>query len=432
MKRIWCAQAWLGGDSLTPGVLVSVDDDGKISALTHQGQPPADVEALRGWIFPGFVNDHSHVFHRVLRGRTHAGRGSFWNWRDQMYAVAAVLGPTTYHELARAVFAEMLEAGYTQVREFHYLHHGPNGLRYSDANEMSRVLMAAATESGIAMTLLDTLYLQSAPGVMPDAVQMRFSDGDIDTWISRIDELQSAGLVDHGVAVHSVRAVPPDVIARVAAYARDADCALHAHVSEQPLENAECRQAYGRTPTQVFADAGALDDRFTAVHATHLTARDIELLAQSRVCMCPTTEAELADGIGPAAALRDAGVRLSIGTDSQAVIDPFAECRRLEWDQRLATGVRGQFTAAELAQIGCGSALRVGMRADLVELDPQNNRLAGIGSERLAGAVFAATGSDVTSVYVAGRCVVRDGRHRDISTALELTAAIQRIWAEIE
>ena len=239
-------------------------------------------------------------------------------------------------------------------------------------------------------------------------------------------------MVDHGVAVHSVRAVPPDVIARVAAYARDADCALHAHVSEQPLENAECRQAYGRTPTQVFADAGALDDRFTAVHATHLTARDIELLAQSRVCMCPTTEAELADGIGPAAALRDAGVRLSIGSDSQAVIDPFAECRRLEWDQRLATGVRGQFTAAELAQIGCGSALRVGMRADLVELDPQNNRLAGIGSERLAGAVFAAAGSDVTSVYVAGRCVVHDGRHRDISTALELTAAIQRIWAEIE
>lgn len=300
---------------------------------------------------PAFANCHSHVFHRALRGRI-AGADSFWTWRDQMYAVAAVLDPDLLFDLARATYAEMYVAGIRSVGEFHYIHHRPDGRPYDDPNAMGEALIAAAREAGVRIALLDTCYLAAGFGREPEGVQRRFSDGDAETWASRVDELahKHAGEDDVviGAAIHSVRAVPRDELATVAAALPDAP--LHVHVSEQPAENEECVAATGLTPVALLAEAGAWTPRTTAVHATHLTPDDIATLgdAQAYVCFCPTTEAELADGIGPSVALREAGARLTLGSDSNTVIDMFAEARAVEMHQRLASGARGAWRAEQL------------------------------------------------------------------------------------
>ncbi len=431
MTEIWCAQAWLGGAGLSAEVLIEIDNAGIVMAITPGVKPSAHAHRLTGWVLPGFVNNHSHAFHRGIRGRTHSGSASFWEWREQMYALATALTPETYAALARATYAEMVESGYTRVSEFHYLHHDRGGVSYADPNEMSHALAQAAVHSGIGLTLLDTLYLGSAPGVGAEGVQMRFSDGNVDRWIERNAAPLKHDSVCRGLAVHSVRAVTPTDIESASFIAQQRNVPLHAHVSEQPRENEECFAAYGRSPTQVFADAGALDADFTAVHATHLSSVDIQLLSSSHVCLCPTTEAELADGIGPAGLLRDAGSGLSLGSDSQAIIDPFAEMQRIEWDQRLATGRRGTFSGPDLARIGTRDGITVGSPADLVEIDPHSRRLAGASAESLSGLVFAASGADIKTVYVTGVEKVRDGRHVDIDVTAELSAALATVWGDL-
>jgi formiminoglutamate deiminase len=302
---------------------------------------------------PAFANCHSHVFHRALRGRI-TGADSFWTWRDQMYALAGVLDPDLLFDLARSTYAEMHLAGIRSVGEFHYLHHRPDGRPYDDPNAMGEALIAAAREAGVRIALLDTCYLAAGFGRAPEGVQIRFSDGDAEAWASRVGALaqKHAGEDDVviGAAIHSVRAVPRDQLAIVAAALPDAP--LHVHVSEQPAENEECVAATGVTPVALLAEAGAWTPRTTAVHATHLTPDDIATLgdAQAYVCFCPTTEAELADGIGPSVALREAGARLTLGSDSNTVIDMFAEARAVEMHQRLASGVRGAWSAEQLWQ----------------------------------------------------------------------------------
>lgn len=425
---IWCPRAWLGGDTMTESVLIDIDEFGVITGIHAGVEAPPGATTLTGSVLPGFVNDHSHAFHRGIRGRTQMGRESFWAWRDQMYALASVLTPESYFVLARATFAEMVEAGFTRVSEFHYLHHDVTGASYANPNEMSQAVIAAAQDAGIRLTLLDTLYLSAAPNTAVEGVQRRFSDGDVDRWVSRTHDLSAASGVQHGLAVHSVRAVSPTDIEVAARVARARSVPLHAHVSEQPRENDECVAAYGRTPTQVFADHGALAADFTAVHATHLTSTDIKLLGQARVCMCPTTEAELADGIGPAGALRDAGAGISLGSDSQAFIDPFAEMQRLEFDQRLDTGRRDTFTAPELAEAGAWQPLGVGVHADLVEIGLDSRRLAGAAAESLANMVFSASSSDIRSVFIGGRLMVNEGRHVRIDVATQLSQSIHILW----
>ena len=431
MTTAWCARLWTGERVLRSAVVEMAG--AHITAVTADAPPPPGALVLEGLVLPGFDNAHSHAFHRVLRGRSHAGAGSFWAWRDLMYAIAERLDPDSYRRLATAVFAEMLEAGYTRVAEFHYLHHGPGGRPYAEPRAMSRALADAAEEAGIRLVLLDTLYLTAAPGVDPDPVQRRFADADVDSWLASAADLASstAGrpFVEHGLAVHSVRAVPPPAIAAAAMQARERGVPLHAHVSEQPRENDECLAAYGRTPVEVFADAGALGPGFTAVHATHLTAGDIALLAGSRVCLCPTTERDLADGIGPAALLRDTGAVLRIGSDSNAVVDPLEEIRAVEMDERLASLRRGAFAAAELVSLGTDSALVApGRPADLVEVALGSTRLAGFAEDAVVAAVVhAGTAADVRTVVVAGQVRVRDGRHARIDTAAALSAAIAEV-----
>lgn len=437
----WCRSAWLGGEQAVADVLVETSA-GTITAVTAGVPAPPGATVFAGLTIPGMANAHSHAFHRALRGRTHSGAGTFWTWREQMYTVAATLDPESYFRLARATFAEMVLAGVTCVGEFHYLHHQPDGSPYADPNEMGRAMLAAAADAGLRITLLDTCYLHGGPGLPLDAVQRRYGDGSAPRWAERVDQLDDSPHARIGAAIHSVRAVDPASIEAVAAWADRRACPLHAHVSEQPAENEQSHAAFGASPTAVLARHGALGDRFSAVHATHVTEADVALLAGagSVVCMCPTTERDLADGIAPTAAFRAAGVGITLGSDSNAVIDLFEEARAVELDERLATGERGNhrpealLTAATDAghrSLGWPDAgrIEVGALADLVHVGLGSVRLTGTGADRsIAGVVFAATAADVADVVVGGEHVVRGGRHRSLDVAAELDAAIGSLY----
>ncbi len=437
MTTYWCELAWLGGLVADKGVVVEVEE-GRITAVSAGvSTPPDGAQSLAGLTLPGLANAHSHAFQRALRGRTQHGTGSFWTWREQMYALAERLDPESYLALARATYAEMALAGITTVGEFHYVHHGPDGTPYGDPNEMGRMLIAAAAEAGVRITLIDSCYLHGGIGAAPEGAQRRFSDGSAEAWAARVDQVEQSESVRIGAAIHSMRAVDPEEAAVVSAWAREHDRPLHAHVSEQPAENEACLAAYGRTPTALLADAGALDAAFTAVHATHLDDTDVTMLGGSGscACVCPTTERDLADGIGRMRPLVDAGASLSLGSDSHAVIDMFEEARAVELDERLASGERGHHTTSALVRaasegghacLGWPDAGRLepGARADLVTVSLDAVGLAGWEPEHaLASVVFAGSARDVQHVLVDGREVVVDGRHTHID-AKEHHAAI--------
>ncbi len=484
----WAEYAWLNptpttepapgegaapGGGVLAGVLIEVRD-GRVAAVRPGvATPPPGAVVLRGLTVPGLANAHSHAFHRALRGaaqvspaaraaspdattspssassgavpadaRRGGGRApdSFWTWREVMYGVAERLTPDSYHALARATYAEMALAGITGVGEFHYLHHAPGGARYQDPNAMGEALLAAASDAGIRITLLDTAYLSAGFGDPPTRPQLRFSDGTADAWAQRASALKAPEHARLGAAIHSVRAVQADQLATVVGWAAGRNAPLHVHLSEQTAENDACRAAHGRTPTELLAEHGVLGPRAVAVHATHLTSADIALLggAYTGVCMCPTTERDLADGIGPAVALQDAGSPLSLGSDSHAVIDLLEEARAMELDERLRTRARGHWTAAELlhaataaghAALGWPDAGRIapGVLADLTTLALDSVRTAGpptsLGVET---AVFAASSADVRHTIVGGRHIVRDGTHAllpDVPTALAQSIA---------
>jgi formiminoglutamate deiminase len=446
----WHAElAWLPG-GVQADVLIQAAGD-RLTAVTP-GVPAAAVPAgatrLAGLTLPGLANAHSHAFHRALRGATQAGHGTFWTWRDLMYEVAVRLTPASYLDLATAVYAEMALAGVTCVGEFHYLHHQAGGAPYADPNEMGLALIEAAGRAGLRMTLLDTCYLSG--GLRPDGeplpltgAQQRFGDGDAAAWAERASALPAAPATRPGAAVHSVRAVPPGQLGPVVAWARQRGAPLHVHLSEQRAENEACLAAYGRTPAGVLHQAGALGPLTTAVHATHLSAADLALLGRTGTyaCFCPTTEADLADGIGPARALVAAGSTLTAGSDSQAVIDLFEEARRIELGERLVTQERGHFTAARLAaaitadghaSLGWPDAgqLAAGWLADLVTVSLDTPRTAGTtAAHALESVVFSATAADVREVVTGGRTVVRDGRHvlvEDVPGALAAAIAAVR------
>jgi formiminoglutamate deiminase len=437
VSSYWAAYAWLP-DGCHAGVGFEVAD-GRFAQVNPGVEPRTGAQILHGVTLPGLANGHSHVFHRGLRGRTHAGGGSFWTWREQMYALAARLDPDSYFSLARAVFAEMALAGYTVVGEFHYLHHDRDGRSYADPNAMGAALIQAATEAGVRLTLLDACYLTGGLGAAGhlrlDPVQIRFSDTDVDHWQARVSLLSDRDQVRIGAAVHSVRAVPADALSMIGETAGER--ALHVHLSEQPAENAATQAFYGRTPTELLDDHGLLGPRTTAVHATHLTDSDIKTLgsSQTSACFCPTTERDLADGIGPARRLAHAGSALTIGSDQQAVIDPFEELRGLEMHERLATGERGRFSPAELIMIASqagyhslgwsdGGRIADGALADFVVVRSDSVRSTGAYPDQIA---YAATAADIEQVVVAGQVIVGNGQHRLGSASLLLAAALDQL-----
>lgn len=456
MTTWWCEHAWVdlphtgaaSGASAapTPRCRITAGADGRITAVeTDVDARPGD-HVLHGVVVPGFANAHSHAFHRALRGRTHGEGGTFWAWRQHMYALADLLTPDSYRELATAAFAEMALAGITCVGEFHYLHHGVGGARYLDPNAMGEALRDAAHAAGVRMTLLDACYLRGGIDVALEGVQRRYDDGDAYGWADRVSMMTDDDHVRIGAAIHSVRAVPADQLAVVAQAALGDDGTarpVHVHLSEQPVENEVCLRAYGLTPTQLLAEHGVLGPHVSAVHATHLCADDVALLGGSgtTVCMCPTTERDLADGVGPARDVADAGSPITLGTDQHAVVDMFAEAQGLEMHERLQSGHRGRFSVPEvlqaLAPAGHRSlgwpeagALRVGCLADLVSVRLDSIRTAGA---LPAQVLLVASATDIDTVVVGGRVVVDAGRHvlehDGPPLALRMAGAVAAAWS---
>lgn len=416
--------------------------DGLISAV-EPGHPGSNGTRLAGIALPGLVNAHSHAFHRLMRGRTHRQGGDFWAWRDLMYEVASRLTPDTYEEIATAVFVEMALAGITTVGEFHYLHHQPGGEPYDDPNEMGHGLIRAARRAGIRIALLDAGYL--AGGLEDDGlspVQQRFSDGSPDRWLGRVDALTAAYAgqpdVRVGLAPHSVRAMPESALAHLAG-ARPTNTPIHIHVSEQPAENQACLETTGTTPVGLLDRLGLLGPSTTAVHATHVNDDDIATLGASGtgVCYCATTERDLADGVGPAGDLFGAGVPLSVGSDSHAIVDLFEEMRGIELHERLRSHRRGTFAPVDLAAAGTvngatslgfdGGTIAVGGPADFIIVSGESPRTAG--AEGLAGLIYGATAADVTDVIVGGARIVSGGHHPEWETSRH---ALTDWWASKE
>lgn len=412
--------------------IISISDDGRIASLTDAGEQflaPSDVELLPSVaLLPGFVNVHSHVFQRALRGHTHrplSQTDTFWTWRNAMYAEAKLLTPDRLYETALRTYREMLAAGYTSVGEFHYVHHQPGGQPYADPNAMSEALLQAGRKAGIRVVLLMTAYAQAGFQQPPQEDQRRFCDSSVEAYLARVEALRVKG-VPIGVAPHSVRAVPEDWLRAIADYSRTHHLPLHVHADEQVAEIEQCQAVYGCTPIELLGRFGALGPQTTIVHATHASEAEIALLAQydSTVCVCPTTEGDLGDGIAPYASLLSANIALSIGSDSNTRLDPIEELRWAEYTARMRYQRRRVLVANEqaspgplLLEYGTRQGARAlgletgviapGMSADFIAVDVNHPALAGWNADDFLDVLFfGASVGVITQTWVQGKRVV--------------------------
>lgn len=406
------------------GLVLEVDGSGRIARISPGGR--GDVHLAGSALIPGFVNAHSHAFQRALRGRSGipGQGGDFWSWRDAMYELAAGLDPDGLYEISVQAFREMVAAGYTAVGEFHYLHADPEGRPYPDPNLLAKRVIQAALDAGFRVTLLNGFYERGGFDEEELApAQRRFTHGDVPSFLENTERLASGfggePRVRVGVAPHSVRAATPDSLRAIAEWNRETRRPLHIHLSEQRAEVEACRKTYGRPPIEHAASLGILGPQTTAVHCTHVaTDGEVALLARSRtrVCICPTTEADLGDGLVPAADLVRAGVPLCLGSDSQARIDPFEEMRRLEQHERLRTGRRNLLSASTLLAAATANGaqslgieagvLRPGLWADFVAIDLEHRLLDGWEIDTLVEFIaLAADPRVVRGVWVGGRPV---------------------------
>ena len=392
-----------------------------------------------GPVLPGMPNLHSHAFQRAFAGlaehRT-AHDDSFWSWRDRMYRVANTIAPETLEAVATHLFVEMLEAGYTSVCEFHYLHHDLDGRPYADPAMLATVIATAASRAGIGLTLLPVLYQQGGfGGVPPGDGQRRFitsTDALLD--LVRVMRPRVGAGNRVGLALHSLRAVSPTALTAALEGMRgiDPDAPIHIHVAEQLREVEECEAWSGQRPVAWLLDHAPLDRRFCLVHATHLTADETRRAAATGAVagLCPTTEANLGDGVFAFSSWVDGGGRWGVGSDSHITVDAADELRMLEYSQRLLTHRRNVgasasephvATALTLGAVAGGAAasgrpvggLVVGQRADFVVLAAGHPAMAGLSApDALAVSIFASGRRPIIDrVVVAGRTVVEDGRH---------------------
>ena len=438
---IFFAEAALLPRGWAEAVRIEADGAGTITAATPGADPFAVLREggsrLRGTVVPGVPNLHSHAFQRAMAGGgerrspPEAGRDSFWTWRETMYRHALAISPEQAEAVAAQLYAECLEWGFTGIAEFHYLHHQPDGTPYADRAEMALRLMAAATRTGIGMTMLPSLYAHGGIfGKPPHPGQRRFLN-DLDGFFRILDRLvaETRGKPQFavGVAPHSLRAVTPEMLAAMAPLRTP----IHIHAAEQAREVEECLEATGARPVEWLLDNAEVDARWCLIHCTHMTAAETARLAASGAVagLCPTTEASLGDGIFPLPGYRAAAGRYGIGTDSHVGTSPRDELRQLETSQRLALQERSVATDPEhphparvlLEAAWAGGAqasgralgrIAPGARCDLVELDPEHPALIGRSGDGLLDAwVFSGQGNPVRTVVVGGRRVVEAGRH---------------------
>ena len=414
---------------------IVVDSEGRIVKIIASNEAPNPVRLSGKALLPGLVNAHSHAFQRVIRGRTEErsqhSTDSFWTWREQMYAAANRLEPEDFYNVARMAFLEMALTGITAVGEFHYVHHSQDGTPYSDPNLLAREVIRAARDVGIRIALLRVAYARAGYEKEANPQQVRFIENSPDTYLKHVQQLLSApelhdGMAWAGIAPHSVRAVPLPYLKTIVAFANEHELPVHMHVAEQPAEVSACIEEYGRSPVALLDTEGLLSARFTAVHAIHVTPKAIGAIARAgaMVCACPTTERNLGDGIVPVDAYFNAGVRVSLGTDSQAQIDLLEDARELEYHLRLQKMERSILAPRDLfdcattsgaRSIGFGGGrLAPGAPADFFTVDLDDPSLAGSSTDDLlANIVFSLSRSAVRDVVVAGKRIVEDGKHGD-------------------
>ena len=438
------------------------------------------IRLARRALLPGMVNAHSHAFQRVLRGRaecrTNQQLDSFWTWRELMYSAATRLTPEDIYDASRMAFLEMALGGITAVGEFHYLHRAPDGGTYEDPNLLAKEVVRAAGDIGIRIGLLRVAYARSGFQTGPNPQQVRFIENEPDVYLRNLRNLmasvsresafngarnEAADSVWVGVAPHSVRAVQLDYLRELNAFASEQDLKIHMHVAEQPAEVSSCIEEYGRSPMALLESEGLLSERFTAIHAIHVTPKAIAAFAGTgaQVCACPTTERNLGDGVVPADEYFKHGVRICLGTDSHAEIDLLEDARELEYHLRLQklkrvvleggnsnlepneTGDRISAVARRLLDcatingarsIGApGGALEIGKPADFFTVDLDDPAIAGAAKDDLlSGIVFTLSRAAVREVIVGGKPIVSEGTHLIQEEVIERFNQLQKkLWS---
>jgi formimidoylglutamate deiminase len=443
--------------------VLEVGDDGKILSIGEAGEagPEAVVYRLQGCaLLPGMIDVHSHSFQRALRGKAESRRRSgpdFWSWRNSMYRCALALTPEEIYDVARMAFLEMMLAGITTVGEFHYLHRAPDGSVYDDPNLLAKQVIRAAKSVGIRIVLLRCAYVRAGFGLSPDPGQVRFLEPDADAFIQHADSLRneisrSSSTISFGLAPHSIRAVPRTYLQTIAAWAHTHELPLHMHVAEQPAEIEASIAEYGATPFQFLDELGLLTQDFTAIHAIHLGAGDIERMARGKITVgaCPTTERNLGDGILCADQLIDAGVSIAFGTDSHTQTDALENARELESNLRLLhlqravlDGRQGRPLASLLFDSAtCAGArslhlevgtLQPGRSADFFTVDLADASIAGsLPDELLTNIVFSMSRSAIRHVAVNGKMRIDHSRHALQDEIIEAFSRVQqRLGSEL-
>ncbi len=457
MSTFYCPELlYLDGTFVTDKGLL-VDDAGRIErvALKQDEALANRIDLPRKALLPGFVNSHSHSFQRLIRGKAESrivsGR-DFWSWRGTMYHAAAQLSPQDVYDVARMAFLEMLLAGTTTVGEFHYLHTDAAGRPYDDPNLLSKHVIAAAQSVGLRVVLLRTAYLRSGFELPRDPGQTRFFESRSD-FLRNMQELAAAyptisNEVCFGVAPHSIRAVPLDDLEEIVAWAHTRSLPVHMHVAEQVAENEACIREYGCTPVDLLSRNRILTPHFTAVHSIHIRPDEVEELAQAgaTICSCPTTERNLGDGILAADQVMSAGIRVALGSDSQAQIDPLEDARQLDYHLRLRDQQRAildmikERPIAErlfaCATVNGAQALSVpagefiaGSFADAFTVDLDDLSIAGHSPDDLLPVlVFSLNRSAIQDVIVNGRLVVCDQQH---SLQAEIVARYKEVHGRV-
>lgn len=432
--------------------------DGTVTELRPAQNVTDPIRLKNRALLPGLVNAHSHAFQRVIRGRTERRSqhttDSFWTWREQMYAAAHRLSPEDIYTASRMAFLEMAVSGITAVGEFHYIHHAPDGSSYSDSNLLEREVIRAARDVGLRIALLRVAYARAGYQTEPNPRQIRFIEDSPESYLKSLQELLAApelktGEAWIGVAPHSVRAVPLDYLKEVVAYANEHGLVVHMHVAEQTAEVEACIEEYGRSPVALLDTEGLLSEKFTAVHAIHVTPKAISALARKRanVCACPTTERNLGDGVVPVDAYLNAGVQVSLGTDSQIQIDLLEDARELEYHLRLQRTARNVLapdnetdqsalarklfacaTTSGATSIGFnGGSLEPGAPADFFTVDLDDPSIAGSSTENLlSNIVFSLSRTAIKDVVVGGKTIVADGRHAQQDGIVQQFTGLQK------
>lgn len=458
MRRLWQRQtAGTTAGSWARDVLLTVDDVGCWQDIQPNGALPRDpnITVIDAPVLPGLVNAHSHAFQRAMAGlteRSDGGSDNFWSWREQMYRIALRISPEQLEAIATQLYMELLRGGYTHVCEFHYLHNNLDGQPYADTAELSLALVRAAQTAGIGLTLLPTLYQHSGfGGQAPRSEQRRFL-GTPDRVLRLADRIAALGLplIDVGIAVHSLRAVDTGALHELAKEIEqraDQSWPVHIHIAEQLSEVDDCLRHHGQRPIEWLLNNASVGPRWNLVHATHTTHAELGELARrgAAIVICPSTEANLGDGVFDLPYWLSNSGRWSIGSDSHVTRCASEELRLLEYAQRLLRGERnvaanagGQRSTADLlygSAVAGGSAaagvpvagFSVGQRADFCVLDDRSDALLGIPDERLLDAtLFSSPGASVLASYVAGQM-----RDPDVAAIRHsFRTAMQQIWLD--